>query len=405
MQGPTACFAWLLLLGAAPPAAEPLWRYVAEPGADAARPVFRSVTLTDAKPKDLREEVAYRGKRRKYARVRYGSDDSRRVAVVVDEVSPDDFDLYVDADRNGVIDAKEKVAGSGTARVGPLDAEVTQGSTILHLPRRVHWRPGATGKTVNLATAGHFEGTLSLAGKKRAARRVDGNANGLFADASDRLWVDLDGDGRFDPLAEQFPFAPVVTLNAHRCAVRADAAGARLAVEPLTAEGRVRLRFGSLAKDATVLKAEVMLAGEDGSAFAVTALDAATVLPVGRYAVCAVALTVQPAASLQPVHFVFSRVGVDPDTRWHELKKDGELALDPVGKPRFTLEIDKVERVRRPGEAVRVQPRLVTADGLAINSCTSGEPDDGSRSANHRRCLVTLLDRGRAIDVQPSGFA
>src|SRR5262245_26148038 len=121
MQWRAACFAALLLLGARASGDVPAWRYVAAPRADAvARPVFRSVALSGTKSDELREEVAYRGKEQKYARVRYGSDDSRRVAVVVDEASPDDFDLYVDADRNGVIEAKEKLAGAGKDRTGPL---------------------------------------------------------------------------------------------------------------------------------------------------------------------------------------------------------------------------------------------------------------------------------------------
>jgi hypothetical protein len=33
-----------------------------------------------------------------------------------------------------------------------------------------------------------------------AARRVDGDGNGLLADAQDRLWIDLNRDGRFDPI-------------------------------------------------------------------------------------------------------------------------------------------------------------------------------------------------------------
>ena len=83
-----------------------------------------------------------------------------------------------------------------------------------------------------------------------------------------------------------------------------------------------------------------MLTGEDGSAFAVSGLDSA-IMPAGRYALGSVALSVQLTSANQPIHFVFSRVGVDADTRWHELKKDQELILDPVGKLRFGLEIEK----------------------------------------------------------------
>jgi hypothetical protein len=128
-------------------------------------------------------------------------------------------------------------------------------------------------------------------------------------------------------------------------------------------------------------------------------------LPAGRYAVGSVAVSVQLATAPQPVRFVFSRVGVDAGTRWHELKKDEELILDPVGKLRFGLEIDKGQRVRKPGEAVRVQPQLFTADGLLINSCAAGDSDEGSRHGNHRRCQVTLMAKDKAVDVQSSGFA
>jgi hypothetical protein len=411
MQRRAVCFAGLLLIGAGSFAArafgaEPAWRYVATPRADAAvRPVFRFVALSGTKPPELREEVAYRGKKQQYAQVRYGSDDSRRVVVVVDEVSPDEFDLYVDANRNGVIEAKEKLAGAGKDRTGPLDAEITRGLQVLHESRRVLWRLGVTRKTIKLATLGYVEGTVSIAGKKLSARRVDGNANGLFADAADRLWIDLNGDNRWDAIAEQFPFVPVLTLNNQRYGLRGDAAGARLAIEPLTAEGRIRLRLGALARGASLLKIDVMLIGEDGSAFAVSGLDRATVLPAGRYAVGSVALSVELATAPGPVHFVFSRVGVDAGTRWHELEKDRELILDPLGKLRFGLQIDRGQRARKPGEAIRVQPQLFTADGLQINSCAVGGSEEGPRQGNHRRCLVKLIAKNQVVDLQSSGFA
>src|SRR5688572_4182511 len=79
---------------------EPAWRYISEAAADSPlRPVFRFVALAASKPDELREQASYRGKTQKYAQIRYGSDDSRRVVVVVDEVTKDDFDLYVDANR------------------------------------------------------------------------------------------------------------------------------------------------------------------------------------------------------------------------------------------------------------------------------------------------------------------
>ena len=73
--------------------------------------------------------------------------------------------------------------------------------------------------------------------------------------ANNELYLDLDS----------------INVNGQRYGIRGDAAGSRLAIVPLTSEGRIRLRLGGLAKDAALLKVEVMLTGEDGSAFAVSA--------------------------------------------------------------------------------------------------------------------------------------
>ena len=43
-------------------------------------------------------------------------------------------------------------------------------------------------------------------GRGLAAVLTDGDADGCFDGAgADRVWIDLDGDGKFDPLTEQFP--------------------------------------------------------------------------------------------------------------------------------------------------------------------------------------------------------
>src|SRR5690348_4022917 len=138
MQKYAGCLVGWLLVSAVVSADEPAWRYVAKVDADSPiRPVFRFVALSSSKPDQLDSEVQYRGKVQKYAQIRYGSDDSRRVVVVVDEVGPNDFDLYVDANRNRVIEAKDKIAGAGKERTAALDAERTRGLEILHEPRMV----------------------------------------------------------------------------------------------------------------------------------------------------------------------------------------------------------------------------------------------------------------------------
>src|SRR5262249_44200349 len=75
------------------------WRYVVPPPGDPfANPPPRALALRGEKPAELAEEVAYRGSKRRYARLTYGAGRAAAVDVVVDEVSPGEVDLYVDAD-------------------------------------------------------------------------------------------------------------------------------------------------------------------------------------------------------------------------------------------------------------------------------------------------------------------
>jgi hypothetical protein len=76
----------------------------------------RSISLSEDRPEDLTEEVDYRGSLQRYAQLRYGSENSRRVVLVVDELDAGEFQLFVDADRDRRITSGEMVVGQGRAR-------------------------------------------------------------------------------------------------------------------------------------------------------------------------------------------------------------------------------------------------------------------------------------------------
>src|SRR5438067_67864 len=90
-----------LALALAPSTSADTWRYVVPPGNDAfAHPPPRTIPLSSTKPSDLKETVRYRGTKRRYARLVYGSGRTAPVTVVVDEVGRAEIDLYLDADRD-----------------------------------------------------------------------------------------------------------------------------------------------------------------------------------------------------------------------------------------------------------------------------------------------------------------
>jgi len=163
------------------------WSYLAN--ADV-RPVARSISLSEDRPEEFTEEVDYRGSLQRYAQLRYGSENSRRVVLVVDELDDGEFRLFVDADRDRRITAGEIVVGQGRSRTFCLATEIVQEAQPQQDRRQVQVRRGATGDRLSIATLGCVEGSTPWAVPDDSSpdrvrvRRIDGNANGPIINAT-----------------------------------------------------------------------------------------------------------------------------------------------------------------------------------------------------------------------------
>jgi hypothetical protein len=383
------------------------WRFVLPaPGEAFEHPPFRALVLSRDKPDDVAEKVHYRGKHRRYAQVRFGSAGSVRVTVVLDEVGPGDVDLYVDANRDRKIDQRDRVSttkGSAGRDIQwrlPLDVAMVQGEETRTTPRAVVFRLGATGRTLGYAAAGYLEGTVTMAGKPRAARRMDGDGNGLLTDAQDRVWIDLKGDGHWDASAEQFLYATILNLDGARYVLRSDPLGNRLALEPLLGTGTVRLAL----KKAAVAELHATLVGRDGSAFGLTGDEAATV-PVGEYRLGTVTATYGDPQGGQNWSFIFSDNGAKAEAKWYSLGKDGQLALDPIGALEMELSITDKVKTAKAGEDIALQPLLYTGDGLLINVGYRGNPVSPSAQENLGAAITLATTDGQTLATAHSGFA
>lgn len=383
------------------------WQYVAE-SAEAGfdRPSFQRLPLSDERPEDLAEEVAYRGKKQLYAALRYGTPNSNRVTVVVDEREGGEFDLYVDKNRNRIIEPKDRAEEAGPVRAAPLPAEFFHDDAARHFPRRVLFRRSGLGGGLSFATTGFLSGTVTLAGREIAVRRVDGDGNGFFADPRDRVWLDLDGNGKWDPFSEQFPFVPVLKLEEKRYALRSDAIGSRLALEEINGLGTVRLKLATLAPGVEVADLELMLMGDDGSAYSLRGAEGAVQVPVGRYALSALSLSLSRTGDREPWYFVFSRLWPPEGRHWHEVARDAEVVIDPIGTPRFVLEFPNGAENVKPGKSLSIEPRLYTQDGLLINSCSLGQPGRTAAYGSGPHADVQFLSAaGKLLGSHQSGFA
>ena len=381
------------------------WKYVSEssePGFD--RPVPQTLACIDERPENLAEPVTYRGTKRRYAQLRFGSPNSNRVMIVIDEREGKAFDLYVDRNRNRSIEAKELVEGDGPWRSTALAVEILKDDVAEHIPRRIAIRRNAIDGGLSIATTGYLQGHVELGGRTIVARRVDGDGNGFFADHRDRLWLDLDGDGKWDPFSEQFPLLPVMKFQDDRYALRSDAIGSRLSLEEIT--GTVRLALPTLGPGTRVADLEVTLMGDDGSAYALRGLEERVQVPIGKYAITGLSLSLQRTGDSLPWNFVFSRLDHPADEHWHVVLRDAELAVDPIGAVRFTLEFPNGEEKFPAGKAISVVPRLYTHEGLLINSCSIGNSDARANYGSGPGADMRLLSaQGATLASHHSGFA
>jgi hypothetical protein len=394
------------LLGLTSAARADSWRYVLPPVGDPhEHPPLRVLALSSQKPKDLQETVRYRGQRQRYAQITYGSPRSTEVAIVLDEVSPTDVDLYVDADRNRIIETKDRVQGKDYTWRVPLDVAVVEGKETKFLRRAVIFRLGRTSRTLSFAACGYVEGTIQIGNDLVAARRVDADGNGFFADSQDRLWLDLNKDGRWDPVDEQFLYAPILRLGTTRYAVRGDALGNRLALEKLEGTGTVRIAVKQPELAERIEDVTVMLLGRDGSAVSLRGTTEEVVLPVGDYRLSILSLTLKDSQGSLPWNFVFSDNGGRPPHKWYKVDKGKSQTIDPIGKLELLPGLSAKAASCQPGKTLPIQPELFTGDGLLINTVYRGEEESryGYGSCSALVELVTL--EGRVIDSQTSGFA
>jgi hypothetical protein len=404
---------------------QPAWRYVLPaPGDSFAHAPFRALVLTRDKPAELVEKVTYRGDpaRRRYAQVRFGSPSSTRVTVVVDTVATGEVDLYADADRNLKLDDRDRVAMSPSAagprgeRIWrlPLEVAIVEQDSVRTIRRAVVFRLGASGQTLGYAAAGYIEGTVTLAasekeqepGRSLAARRVDGDGNGLLADAQDRIWIDLDGDGRFDATSEQFLYTSVLNLEGSRYVVLSDELGTRLAFKPLVGTGTLRLALSRPGPSADVKAVEMHATaiGRDGSVFALAGIEPA-IVPAGEYRLGSLTIALNDPKTSQRWSFVFSDGMAKGLPRWYRVEKDNAATIDPIGTPSFEVVLTEQVNAAKPGENVSFRPALYTGDGLLIIVAYCGNPVSPATQEILGARIALLTADGKTLATAHSGFS
>jgi hypothetical protein len=325
-----------------------------------------------------------------------GRDDA--LAVVWEPDAAGGPRLWLDADNDGRLTANEchALKGKEIAITADLLLPLNEGASR---PRRtLIFRRSALTGGLSYAVRGYFLGALNLGGKTYRAMLTDGDADGCFHGAgADRLWIDLDGDGRLDALTEQFLLGSPVTVAGRVYVVKSDPTASEVRVyRRATDHGTARLmltdkpgrRVGGL---------EIQIVSDIGEIVTVRDLSRPSALPVGKYRLASLHVQMTDARGrVWDYHFA----------------GDGGYALvvHPGKEAALTLLADFALKVNvsptgniGPGQSLSVTPTLENSLGLFLANCTVREAD-ADQPQDCAADIRLVSPAGKAVDRAASGF-
>ena len=328
----------------------------------------------------------------------FGDANSRCVAMAVTRSQPNR--LFVDLDRNRLFDAGEEMhrrtGGSADHWQLDLDAEFVVGSSQFeHVSRRVELRVNPTTGKLELATLGCTRGNVVLENRSAKVLRTDCNGNGLWFDADDRFWIDVDGDSRFDPLREKFACRTTCSIDGTQYAVAADNRGLEFRLQRIDGMGTLVPTRICADASARVTECEATLVSDTGVHVFLRDAARAVAVPVGTYRLYSLRLALRDARGHWNMLFAYNVTTSGP--RW-EVRKDERTEIPLVGQ----LAVQATTSLQRlDGQtAIVVTPCVTTSTGLYLTNCLVGE--SAARDPNCARTRSMVGDR--IVDMGSSGF-
>jgi hypothetical protein len=322
----------------------------------------------------------------------YGDPRSRSVAVVLTRENPSR--LFVDLNRDQEITMDEQIEPSGSEPnvwFVDLDAEfVSQDDTLVHQRQRVRIAYDPANADVKLSSAGSMQGKVEFQGQQRLAKYLDRDANGCWFDSEDRLLVDLNGDGRLDPLVERLPCRGMKQIGGQLFAISGDRQGRWLQIEEVRERGSILPTLQIFDSEASIISLDASLASDGGMRVRVDSLETPVEVPIGIWHVADLKLTVR--GDIGTYSFAFA--SNDPKANPVVVKADSDEKLDLLGELRIT---SSKSTIRRGTEAtIMVTPVLRSKSGLYLTQSRRGHltPDSENRLVARSRSGVVQFHIG-----------
>ncbi len=359
---------------------------------------FRAIELRDAPARPLTGDYSL-APGAKYGLAPVGPTPETALAIVWIPNASAGPQLWLDANADGRLSRNECHVMSGRELEIPATITVQVQPAPKRVRRTLVFRRSLLDQGLRYAVRGFAQGKIDLAGASHAVLLVDGNADGCFDTVGqDRVWIDLDGDGRFDPLTEQFPLGKPIVKGAQMFVVSSDATASAVRVRLRSgAMGKLRLDLASRITSGAKMSAH--LVSDIGEFVVIEKPGVSVPVPAGDYYVSSLRLEIpEPAGQTWTYSFRNDKrdtfaVPAGQERRIALLERLAmEVILDGQGEP------------IRPAQTVSITPRVIADGSLSLTSCETGA-GELRRTAEGSAEILLLAPDGHEISRGMTGFS
>ncbi len=363
------------------------------------RPVlqYRAIDFRDWPTRPLGKRKFGPGAR--YGVVPVGSQPETALTIVWLPKAAGGPELWLDANGDGRLADDERHVMSGRELAIPATIALEPKPEAKKVARTLFFRRSAVGDGLRYTVRGYAQGRLQLGQKSYAVLLIDGNANARFDSVGqDRVWIDLNEDGHFDGLTEQFPLGKPITLGKDVYVIRSDATASAVVANLRSAgQGKLRLTLGKGSSRSATIAAEMV--SDLGELVVVDKLDQAVPVPFGEYRLSNVKLEI-PVADGKSWTYNFD----SQTSKNYSVPTGGETTVALLRQLAMQVTIDLRGGKAAPGETLSIQPKLTADRSLYLSSCRIGKGDEFQRAEGNAE-IVLLAPDGKVVNRGLSGFS
>ena len=348
---------------------------------------WRAIRLSGEPKEKLNVTRELSGEAR-YGVLEVGLGDDRGRAVLLD-YSKTKRILYLDVDDDGHFGPGERCAA---VEKDLWEARLTPSG--LQEARTFRFRLGAGGRVLLYAVRGCRVGKLPTKLGLRPALLLDMNGDCAYdTKGRDQLCVDLDGDGRFDPITERAPLLPSVHIGEEEFTLKVSPSGDTVDIA-LRDRPPGRLVATIPLKEGKVKSALVTLTRDDGLPLALRELGKPVELPEGTYHLAGADIWVTDNVG-QAWHFPFEFFG----ERQCEFKVQRDAQTDVSLLSPLMCKLS-ISGKLAPGGDLSVTVNIVSAEGLQLGAASKGEGRDAVISSK----VWLIAPEGQILAHDDAGY-